>query len=98
MKILEILSHDRERPSSRKELSERSGMTDRSVRENIERLRRQGHWIISLKTGGYYITDNPDEWNAFVEREKKRATAVFKYGTVVINGQTKMEVQHGNVG
>ena len=91
MKLLDLISTDKEHPSTRASLVAASGRTDRSVRQGIEDLRRKGHWIVSLKTGGYYLTKDPDEWRAFVERERKRALATFKRSTILETAQTAMK-------
>lgn len=67
------------------------GKPDRAVRREIETLRRKGHWIVSIPTGGYYITDSPKVWNDFVDREKKRAVATFEKATILEDGQIEME-------
>jgi len=78
MDFIKALSHDRENPTSRINLAKRLGISERETRRRIAQARRSGVWIVSLLTGGYYITDSPEEWNAFCEQERRRAVATFK--------------------
>ena len=80
-----VLSHDRQKPTGKAELASRLGTTEREARRQIANARRQGVWVVSLLTGGYYITDNPEEWNAFCEQEQRRALATFKKAVEIPN-------------
>ena len=83
MDFLKTLSHDRDNPTPRPELARRLGVTEREARRQIAAARRSGLWIVSLLTGGYYITDSAAEWNAFCEQERRRALATFKKATAL---------------
>lgn len=74
--MTEILSakipYGRENAISRKQLAHDLGMTDRRMREAVERARSDGLMIVNNGDGtGYYQTDDLDE----LYRQYKRDTA-----------------------
>ena len=81
MDLSKVLSHDRNNPTKKADIVQRLGISERMARRQIAEARRGGLWIVSLLKGGYYITNNPEEWNAFCEQEKRRALATFKRAT-----------------
>ena len=45
-----------------------TGLCDRANRRIISKLRHKDYWIISSpQKAGYYLTDNPKEWDIFVD-------------------------------
>ena len=78
MSISNAISHDKTNPTPKADLAQALGVTEREARRQIAAARRNGEWIVSLLSGGYYITDKPEEWNAFCEQERRRALATFK--------------------
>ena len=88
MNIQDHISHDREKPTTKRHLTAVTGRDERSVRSLISAARRRGVPIIGLLTGGYYITDSPEEWKAFVEQERRRAVATFKKTALLDAGAT----------
>lgn len=73
---------------SRAELVKQTGLSDRRVREHIERARRAGYRIISnTKQGGYKFAGSGKEWSDFVAAERRRAIATFKRATGIPEDQ-----------
>lgn len=65
-------------PTSREELVMLTGMTDRTVREEINRLKKD-YPIINVGQG-YYIANDPDDPNlkAYIVQETHRIRAISK--------------------
>lgn len=78
MNLIDAISHDRETPTKKLELAQAFNVSEREARRQIAAARRAGVWIVSLLAGGYYITDDPAEWNEFCLQERRRALATFK--------------------
>ena len=57
--------------ASRTVLVDATGLCDRTVRKQIAKLRREGHHIITSPHGGYFI-GTPEEWDAWVLKERRR--------------------------
>ena len=77
--IEDYISHDRENPTTKRQLVAATGLTERNARARISTARRRGIPIIGLLTGGYYIADgDPDAWQKFCSQERRRAIATFK--------------------
>lgn len=76
--IEDYISRERENPTSKKTLTATTGLNERAARSHIAEARRRGVPIIGLLSGGYYVTESPEEWKAFVEQERRRAVATFK--------------------
>jgi biotin operon repressor len=87
MTVLEALMTG---PCSRHELEAVTGHGDRANRAEIRRLRQSGVCIVNGKRGGYRITDDPDEWNAFSAREHRRGISSFWRPTNLMNGQEEL--------
>lgn len=65
MNILEFIT---EKPITRHELSDLTGLNDRQVREAIEQARSAGTVIINLQDGkGYFLSDDP----AILKKQKQ---------------------------
>lgn len=73
--ITEYLPKSREAAISRKSLCEATGLTDRLVRELIEKARQDGAMILSADKG-YYISEDLDEIEHFYRREDRRARSI----------------------
>ena len=57
----------RKRPVTRQRLAVLTGMSDRDVREVIERLRRRGLPVMSTPAkAGYWIAKGPDEVTGYI--------------------------------
>ena len=76
--IEDYISRERENPTSKKTLTATTGLNERAARSHIAEARRRGVPIIGLLSGGYYVTESPEEWKAFVEQERRCAVAIFK--------------------
>ena len=77
MDIREFIPTDRF--ISRKELVQKTGLRDRTVRHLIELARHKGARIISnTGRGGYRLTEDDREWSEFVKAEARRAIRTFK--------------------
>lgn len=83
MNIINAISHDRESPTKKQELVQLCNVSEREARRQIAAARRAGVWIVSLLAGGYYITEDPAEWNEFCQQERRRALATFKKAAAI---------------
>lgn len=63
---------------SRSDLKYWSGLTDRVMRDAIEKLRNRGYWIVNGVYGGYYITFDPNDLEYFIRKEKARAISILR--------------------
>ena len=64
----------------RTKLSELTGLSDRSVRHLIEKLRRKTKDYVIVSTSsepGYYKTDNPEEIREYMREQASRAKTIF---------------------
>lgn len=76
---------------SRKELAQKTGLRDRTIRHLIEMARHRGARIISnTGCGGYRLTDDDREWSEFVKAEARRAIRTFKT-VYTVQGQISIE-------
>ena len=69
-----------------------TGYTDREIRKAVEEARRNGVRVVSSShRRGYYIADNPEDWDRFLKELKGRIkTTIETYNkcaksTMVIN-------------
>lgn len=76
--ITHYLRQGKDHAVSRTELAILTGLTDRAVRRAIEDARINGALIISTRNGGYYISSDVDEIQAFYRTEKARAISTLK--------------------
>lgn len=85
---------------TRGELVDKLHMKDRSIREQIERMRRNGIFIAGdMDVAGYFIPQSMDEYLTFEAKYSGRAlTTLYNKGQMhnlaaeLFSGQTKMEV------
>lgn len=77
--LLKLIPYGRENAVSRNDLQRLTGMNDRAVRMEVKRLLRLGEPILSSsKHGGYWRSENLDEWNEFINESKRRAESEYK--------------------
>lgn len=79
MTILEALGRTNvEYRIDRRGLARVVGMNDRTLRDEISKLRREGHYIIgdTSSKGGYYM-GTAKEWDAFCDQQRRRAVSNF---------------------
>ena len=68
IKVFEAIKNVYPRPATRGELVIVTGIPDRNVRKNVQKLRHRDIWIISSAARpGYWLTEDPREWDAFVD-------------------------------
>lgn len=71
--LLEYIPYGHENAISRAELSRLTGLPDREIRREIKRILQTGEPVLSSsKQGGYWRSDNPDEWAAFLRESENR--------------------------
>lgn len=58
-------------PRTKRDLAEAAGMSTREVELEIQRLRLEGHAILS-DSAGYWLSDNPREVRECAERLRRR--------------------------
>ena len=73
-----LTGHSKDDPMTRSDLKYWSGLTDRIARDAIERLRNRGYWIVNGIHGGYYITNDPNDLEYFIRKEKARAISILR--------------------
>ena len=73
-----LTGHSKEDPVSRGDLKYWGGLEDRVAREAIEGLRRRGYWIVNGENGGYYITYDRSEMEAWLLTYTARARSISK--------------------
>lgn len=78
-----LTGHTREKPMSRSDLKYWSGLTDRVARNAIEGLRKRGYWVINGTNGGYYITFDREEMEAWLMNYTSRARTINKVATAM---------------
>lgn len=63
MDILKMIPTGKHNKISTAELKNLTGLSQRKICQNIERLRKEGNVIISCSSGGYWLPDlnNPEE-------------------------------------
>lgn len=79
MNILEFIPYGKENAIKRDELSEKTGLSDRLVRKQIEEERENGAFILNFQDGrGYFqSTDTEDLLHQF-RLNRSRAMSVLK--------------------
>lgn len=78
-----LVGHDKDDPVTRGDLKYWSGLEDRVAREAIEGLRRRGYWVINGTNGGYYITFDRDEMEAWLLSYTARARTINKVASAM---------------
>lgn len=94
--IHELLSNGKENARTGKTLANLCGCDIRTITEQIERERREGHPICANMYGenaGYYLADTPEELQAYCERLKHRAVELFKTRQALIKTLRGIEQQ-----
>ena len=75
---MNIMDYITDKPITRRELVSLTGMTDRLVREAIEKARRDGNIIINLQDGkGYFTSKDPSVLKRQYEINQSRAMSVL---------------------
>ena len=77
MDIISFIPHGEANAISRKELVEKTGLTDRAMRESIEQARHRGKLICSSTKGGYYQPENIEEIERMYWADKHRALSIL---------------------
>ena len=77
MDVKDLLKVGKENAITRYELSMLTGMPDRAVRSEIERLRREMVILNDQDGKGYYISTDPDEIARYYRQEAARAKSIF---------------------
>jgi len=75
--LLKYIPHSRNQAVSRFKLADIYGVPERAIRLEIEKLRREGHNIIPSPHGGYYITDDISEIDAFLKTIDSRMKSEY---------------------
>lgn len=82
----------RDKPVSKDTLRALTGFSEREIRRAVEEARRNGVMIVSsARRKGYYIADDPEDWDGFLKELKGRIkTTIETYNkcaksTMVIN-------------
>lgn len=76
--LLHFLNYDKANGISRVELQVLMRQSDRQVRKIIEEARRDGFIICNEQDGsGYYLSDDPDEWEAQYRQDTSRALSIL---------------------
>lgn len=71
--VVNYIPIGKEKPISRAEIKDIIGWSDRDIRKAIEEARKNGVMIVSSSSRkGYYIADNPNDWEIFLHEMKGR--------------------------
>ena len=77
--MLELIPHGKENAISREELVRLTGLDDRTVRQEIARLRESGEIILSTsRQKGYWQSDDPVEINEYRIELKRREMSLAR--------------------
>ena len=77
--ILRYLGIGSDKARTREQLCRLTGMSDRAVRSEIEKLRNDGVIIINRQDGkGYYISEDPVEMERQYKQNYARAMSILK--------------------
>ena len=77
--ILRYLGIGSDNAKTREQLCRLTGMSDRAVRSEIEKLRNDGVIIINRQDGkGYYISEDPVEMERQYKQNYARAMSILK--------------------
>lgn len=78
MNIINYIPFGKENAIRRADLVIKTGMSDRKVREEIEKARRDGHIIINRQDGrGYYRTNDISEIKSQYWQDTARALSIL---------------------
>lgn len=79
MSVLDYIPYGKNNAISRERLAQLSGMGDRWMRKEIERLRSEGHVILSSSHGkGYWRSDDASEIGRYIAENKSRIRMLYK--------------------
>ena len=72
--VLAHLKHGQANAISRQALKELTGISDRAIRQEIQKLRNKGIYIVSTSDSkGYYLAETNEEVRHFVAESRSRA-------------------------
>ncbi len=93
MNIIDLIPTGKDNAITREELVNRTGFTDRIIREQISQARRDTVIINNQDGRGYYKSSDCAEIERYIKQESKRARTIFYR----LNGARKAlkEVQDG---
>lgn len=74
--ITSYIPTSKESAVSREMLCEWTGLSDRKVRQNIEKARREGVMILCFGQG-YYISEDINELQKYYAQERRRAISIL---------------------
>lgn len=75
---MDILKYFKDGYNTRKELSIRTGLSDRKVRDEIERARRKGTIILNNQDGkGYFISEDLEDLRNQYKQNNNRAMSIL---------------------
>lgn len=84
---------------TRGELVDKLHLTDRAVREQIEKMRKNGIFIAGdMERAGYFIPQTMEQFLAFEAKYSRALTTLYNKGQMhnlaaeIFSGQTKLEV------
>lgn len=78
LRLVFAVGRTRANPTTRHALCLRLGLSDRKVRELIEKARRYGYFIINEQDGrGYYLSDDLDDIERQYKQDTNRALSVL---------------------
>lgn len=78
-----LVGRTKEDPLTRGDIKYWCGLNDRVAREAIEGLRSRGYWIINGESGGYYVTFNRAEMEAWLNTYTARARTINKVASAM---------------
>jgi len=79
-----IQNHSAKQPATRTILEIKTGLCDRQIRKNIEKLRLLGYPIISTsKKQGYYIAESNIEIQGYILENQKRIIELEKINQIL---------------
>ena len=77
--VLDYIPEGRENAVSRRELVRLTGKSDREIRREIKGFLTAGVPIMSSShSGGYWLSDNPDEWTECINEYDRRIATMKK--------------------
>ncbi len=78
MNLLDFIPKGKENAVSRSELAIKTGLDDRTIRNEIKRLVKRGVPILSSShTRGYWLSDNLDEIESYIKETDNRRKSLY---------------------